>query len=508
MMGAGKPVEGHAGPGSNADEARLASRVLAAQVQLVYDLAPRALAALVAVSSLSAFFFYSPDQPLATPFWWVLLTGVSAARYRLVRRFREARPEPEAAAYWARRAVAGALATGVLWGYCAVALGPRWGSESYPLAVFLVAGIPAVGLISNSAVLSVYLALQLPILLPYAAKLIFFHGAELYPLLGGVAALIYAFVLAAIGRTVSRRVAESIELRFRNLDLVERLSGTNQELQSQIERRERDERALLQARDAAEAADRAKSSFLAKLSHEIRTPINGVFGMSELLLHSELSVAQRRCAGILAESARSLLRIMNDVLDLSRTVAGALALEPDDFDLRQSAGAAVDLLRERAGKGGLSLTLSVEDRVPARVRGDAGRLRQVLVNLVGNAVKFTPQGGVSVSVCLAENSTPDPYHVRFAVRDTGIGIAQAEQEKLFEPFVQLDERASRQFDGLGIGLVISRRLIDLMGGRLGVESVPGAGSEFWFDVPFEPPRGSRIVDDPRPPASADIQAAS
>jgi signal transduction histidine kinase len=489
-------LQAHTAGGVLSEEERLGRRVRAAQVDLVYDLTPRALAALLAVSTLFAIFFFSPDRPLATPLWWALLTTVSAARYRLVRRFRDTKPGPEAARDWARRAVLGTLATGALWGYCIVDLGPRWGSDGYPLAVFLVAGIPAVGLTANAALLPGYLALQLPILLPYAATLLFLHGGELFPFLGGIAALIYALVLAILGRVVNRRIAEGFELRFRNQGLVERLARTNEGLRSEIERREQAERVLVEAKNAAETADRAKSRFLGKMSHEIRTPMNGILGMNELLLHSRLSPDQRRYAENVAEATRSLLQLVSDVLDVSRAEARGLALEPEDFDVRDVVAGAVEMLRERALDVGLALTLTVDERVPARVRGDSRRLRQVLVNLVGNAVKFTPKGRVTVSVTPADGPDGNAHHLRVDVRDTGIGIAQAAQGRLFQPFVQLDDGATRLFGGAGLGLAISRQLVQLMGGRIGVESAPGAGSLFWFSVCFEPAQEA-VADQPR-----------
>jgi signal transduction histidine kinase len=486
------------------DDARLAQRALAARVQLVYELTPRALAALAAVSTLCAFVFYSSDRPIEMPLWWALLNGVAAARYRMIERFRRARREPKAAPYWARRAVAGTLATGLLWGYWAVALGPAWGSESYPVAVFLVAGIPAVGLIANAALLPAYLALQLPLLLPYALQLIFLQGGDREALLGGVAALVYATVLAAIARVVEQRVVEAFELRFRNHDLVERLSRSNSELESEIERRQRAERVLLQAKEAAEAGDRAKSRFLDKISHEIRTPIHGISGMNDLLLRSQLSVEQRRWAENVAAATRSLLGIANDVLDLSSADAGAL--DPGDFDLRQSVAEAVEQHREAARRAGLSLSLTVEEGVPGPVRGDAARVRQVLSNLVGNAVKFTRHGSVTVRLGLANGADPSPYRVRITVQDTGIGVAPATLERLFQPFVQVDDGPSRRFQGLGLGLAVSRRLVELMGGRVGAESAPGVGSLFWFEVGFEPP-AAVSASDPQTPGGVSLSTA-
>jgi signal transduction histidine kinase len=451
------------------------------------------LVALLVASTLCAVFFFSRDAPWAIPLWWALLNGISAARYALIRRFRAARPGPEAAPRWARLAVASTLATGAVWGLFAVALGPAWGSAGYPLAVFLVAGIPAVGLIANAALLPAYVALQVPILLPVAAKLIFFEGGGVDAVSAGAAALLYSVVLAGIGRVVNRGITENFELRFRNEGLLERLSTANRELQLEIHRRE--------------DADRAKSRFLAKVSHEIRTPINGVLGMNELLLHSFLSTAQRRQAEGIGESARWLLRIMNDILDLSRAGTAGLGLNPGEFEVREAVTAAVELVRERAEKGGLSLSLSVDERVPDRARGDAARLRQVLVNLVDNAVKFTPHGGVTVAVNVSPASSPDACRLRFEVRDSGIGIAAAEQERLFQPFVQLDDGASRRYEGVGLGLAISREIVERMGGRIGVESALGQGSRFWFEVSFERPQ-ARDHDGPWVATPSHTQAAS
>ena len=263
-----------------------------------------------------------------------------------------------------------------------------------------------------------------------------------------------------------------------------RVQERTKELQAQVGERERAEMEMRRARDAAEEASRAKGEFLANMSHEIRTPLNGVLGMTDLTLDTELTSEQREYLDTVKTSADSLLTVINDILDFSKIESGKIDLEAVDFELRDCIEGTLKTLAFRADEKGLELLCEIAPEVPEVVRGDSCRLRQVIINLVGNAIKFTGEGEVALKIQVEAADGDDDRSLHFIVSDTGIGIPPEKQKHIFDPFSQADSSTTRKYGGTGLGLSISTRLIGMMRGRMWVESEVGRGTKFHFTVRF------------------------
>jgi signal transduction histidine kinase/ActR/RegA family two-component response regulator len=410
-----------------------------------------------------------------TLWWWLAAMGAIAGfRLWLAAAFKKAAPPDAACRQWESLLVGATTCTGIGWG-ASIWMVPTFRIGS-PLGVAHV--LVLAGLVTGSArlllpLLGGSIAYLVAVMIPLAAY--FFLQASLVGTLLGTCVLVFiAYMVSAIVHN-HRMVARAITLRFQHEELASQLEQKN----AQHLRRETE---LGEARERAESASRAKGEFLATISHEIRTPMNGVLGMLRVVRDTPLSAQQRDYLNTASDSAESLLLLLNDVLDFSKIEAGHLELERAPFAPAATARAVADLLVARARDKGLQLDVDLADNLPAAIVGDAARLRQILVNLVGNAIKFTERGRVELAVACVERS-PERATLHFTVTDTGIGIDSAALDRLFKPFTQADTSMSRRYGGTGLGLAISMRLAQAMGGTLQVQSKLHHGTTFRLILP-------------------------
>ena len=374
--------------------------------------------------------------------------------------------------------------SGAGWGITSILMFPFNELHQIVLA-FILVGVSATG-VAYSSVAWVYYGYVGCVLLPLMIRL-FYVGGEVYYALSAMTGFFLGVMVMAVYRMYKSSIAE-LELSYKNAALIDDLTragksleSLNDDLKGEIEHGKKIELELKKAKDKAEKMSQAKGEFLANMSHEIRTPMNGVIGTLQLLEDTDLSDEQKEFVDIAHKSADALLAILNDILDLSKIEAGKLSFENIAFDIRRIVKDIVVLHSLKAEQQGVVLRQQIDESFPAFLMGDPMRLRQVIVNLVSNALKFTKQGEVKISIDVVAKDA-DSVELKITVSDTGIGIPEAAQETLFNAFTQADGSTTRKYGGTGLGLAIVSQLVEMMGGALGMDSVEGKGSSFWFTV--------------------------
>lgn len=514
---------------------RYDEQILAEQLKQLYSLAPVGMVATI-LNSLLVFFVMKDVMRYSFLIPWIASVIIlTSLRVWLVYRFRSSQPAPGAARIWARRFLLFLAPIGAAWGSTGFFPFSELSMAHQVFIAFVLGGMAAGASSTFAPLKNAFVVFTFPALTPLALHFLVINDTFHYVMAAMVT--LFGFLLwriAVHNYTVNRT---SLLLRFENREMIETLKQAkerveglnaqlvaeidarlaaeaglrahkeqleklveertadlmviNERLKKEIEERKQYERALLEigqrlaiAQKNAEAANEAKAEFLANMSHEMRTPLAGTVGMIKLVLDMKIGAEERQLLEMAKRSADSLLRIIADVLDFSRLEAGMMSFEDKQFSVQEVVTSAVEVASLTAQEKGLKLSCTIDDGVPERITGDEGRLRQVLVNLVGNAVKFTERGEIEVAARRFEHpGTEEPGLILFSVSDTGMGIPAEQLDRIFGRFTQVDSSLTRRHGGTGLGLALTRQIVEKMGGSIWAESIEGAGSTFYFTVP-------------------------